>query len=85
MNSETIRLQEAVAQNEAILKAIAKDNAQKCVDRAIARGVIPARNETLKADWLQLCEEDPAKIELLDGCLGNSVLTAGRITKPAKR
>lgn len=85
MNQEIEQLKANTASNEAALMAMAMMNAKSAVDRAVARGAIPAQDATLKARWQTLCEADPANIELLDSCPGSPALNSGRITKPHTR
>jgi hypothetical protein len=76
---EVAALKAKQAEQETIIKAQRTKDATVAVDDAIARGVIPAQNDTLKAKWQNLCESDPANIELLKGMQGNPALQQERI------
>lgn len=77
---EVAALKAKNTEQETVIKAQRTKDATAAVDDAVARGVIPAQNDTLKAKWQTLCENDPANIDLLKGMNGNPALQQERIT-----
>jgi phage I-like protein len=65
------------------IKARRKADADKAVKTAVARGAIPAADETVKAKWANLIESDPSNEVLLALLPGNPALqdTGARASK----
>lgn len=77
---EVVALKAKQAEQESIIKAQRTKDATFAVADAVARGVIPAQHDQLKARWQALCEADPANIELLKGMQSNPAIQPERRT-----
>ena len=62
------------------LATIRKDKAEAAVAAAIARGALPAKDETIHAKWVGLIQADPSHEQLLAAMPGNPALE--RKTQP---
>lgn len=57
-----------------------KADAKAAVEKAVARGAIPAKDDKIQAKWAGMIEADPAHAELLAAMPGNPALD--RVTQP---
>lgn len=76
LKAELSKLKEAV-------EARSKRDADAVVASAVARGVIPSKDEAAQTKWRELILKDPANADLLNKQPGKAAVTAGRITKPS--
>lgn len=59
-----------------------KADAKTAVDKAVARGAIPAKDEKIQAKWAGMIESDPTNAELLAALPDNPALA--RVTEPGE-
>jgi len=78
LRAETAAVKERAAALEAQLRADELARAERAVQDAIQRGVIPSRHTKLREAWLTACLKDRNLIELLAMMPGSAALQSRR-------
>lgn len=79
--AENEALKARLAEQESALKAVRTKEADAAVKAAIARGVLPPKDDATHAKWRNLIIADQANAELLAGLVANPALQSGAVVQ----